>query len=220
MTDRALLQAAAACALAAALALLAMLAVALAHGGITQQHFEEARPALVFAAELLAARGPLTLTIAIDNVFVLFYVGALALAAWGLRGGALVPAGLVVAGATALGLLDLAENLDFLRMYAVLDMGGTLTSAEITGRMAASLFKWHVAYLTLFLFGFVIPLRGAVSLLLKLSLWLLLPAIGALLIAGPPDWRPAAALARYAGMLIGFLLIAGTAWAAGRRAAG
>lgn len=219
MTNNALLRVASAASLLAAAALVVMLLIAIAHGGVTQQHFEVVSEAPRYAEALAASRQAMMLTIAVDNIFVILYVTALTSAAWAFRGASgFVPAGIAVIGAVALGLLDWHENLDFLRMYALLDSGGAVTLFEIGTRMHLSLMKWHIAYGSLFLLGCLVPWQGVVAALLKLSLWALLPLLGAAFIVLPEAFHPWVSIMRYGAMLLGFFMMAAVFRTAARAA--
>lgn len=194
----------------AAVGLLAvMLVIAVQSGGVTQQRFELVMPLDVYTASFVAAKGTILHTLIFDNLFIVAYVGALALGLAALSTPETrVPAGLAIGAMTATGVLDFAENLHFITMYARLDAGQALTADELGWRMWASMMKWHIAYLGLALASFVIPVRGAASFILVWSLRVVLPVVGVLIYAGPEAWRPMLGLARYGAMLSGFILFA------------
>lgn len=194
--------------IAAAGILIVILMVAL-RAGVTQQKFETISSLASYTSTLLAARQPILATLTFDNLFILTYVGAIAFAMAGLRtaGNGWIAAAAAV-GMVATGLLDYGENLHFLTMYAGLDAGIDLTSAELSQRMWASLMKWHIAYAAMFAAGFVIPVRGPVSFVLVWSLRIVLPVIGVLVYTGPVEIRPLLGMARYVLMLSGFLMMA------------
>jgi hypothetical protein len=185
-----------------------MLVIAVQSGGVTQQKFELFAAPETYTAAFAAAKPVILHTLIFDNLFVIAYVGALALGLAALATAETrVAAGLAIAGIVAAGLLDYAENLHFIVMYARLDAGQGLTADELGWRMWASALKWHIAYAALALASFVIPARGIAGLVLVWSLRLVLPAVGVLIYAGPEAWRPALGLARYGAMLSGFILL-------------
>jgi len=185
-----------------------MLMIAL-ESGVTQQKFETVWSLARYTEQFIAARQPLLLTLIFDNLFVLAYAGAVGLAMAGLRNaenGWL--AALAAAGMVTTGLLDYAENLHFLTMYANLDAGVAISDGEVAQRMWSSLMKWHIAYAAMFVASFVVPVRGLLSFILVWSMRVVLPVVGVLVYTGPEDMRPLLGLARYALMFSGFVLMA------------
>ena len=185
-----------------------MLMIAL-ESGVTQQKFETVWSLARYTEQFIAARQPLMLTLTFDNLFVLAYAGAVGLAMAGLRNaenGWL--AALAAAGMLTTGLLDYAENLHFLTMYANLDAGVAISDGEVAQRMWSSLMKWHIAYAAMFVASFVVPVRGLLSFILVWSMRVVLPVVGVLVYTGPEEMRPLLGLARYVLMFSGFVLMA------------
>jgi hypothetical protein len=185
-----------------------MLMIAL-ESGVTQQRFETVWSLARYTEQFIAARQPLMLTLIFDNLFVLAYAGAVGLAMAGLRNaenGWL--AALAAAGMVTTGLLDYAENLHFLTMYANLDAGVAISDGEVAQRMWSSLMKWHIAYAAMFVASFVVPVRGLLSFILVWSMRVVLPVVGVLVYTGPEEMRPLLGLARYVLMFSGFVLMA------------
>jgi hypothetical protein len=194
---------------AAAGLLTVMLAIAIQSGGVTQQRFELFAAPEAYMAAFSAVEPVILHTLIFDNLFIIAYVSALALGLSALTTPETrVPAGLAIAGIAGLGVLDYAENLHFITMYARLNSGQALSADEIGWRMWASMMKWHLGYLSLALASFVIPVRGAASFVLVWSLRVVLPVVGVLIYAGPEAWRPMLGIARYGAMLSGFILFA------------
>jgi hypothetical protein len=185
-----------------------MLMIAL-ESGVTQQKFETVWSLARYTEQFIAARQPLMLTLTFDNLFVLAYTGAIGLAMVGLRNaenGWL--AALAAVGMVTTGLLDYAENLHFLTMYANLDAGVAISDGEVAQRMWSSLMKWHIAYAAMFVASFVVPVRGLLSFILVWSMRVVLPVVGVLVYTGPEEMRPLLGLARYVLMFSGFVLMA------------
>jgi hypothetical protein len=185
-----------------------MLMIAL-ESGVTQQKFETVWSLARYTEQFIAARQPLMLTLTFDNLFVLAYTGAIGLAMVGLRNaenGWL--AALAAVGMVTTGLLDYAENLHFLTMYANLDAGVAISDGEVAQRMWWSLMKWHIAYAAMFVASFVVPVRGLLSFILVWSMRVVLPVVGVLVYTGPEEVRPLLALVRYALMFGGFVMMA------------
>lgn len=185
-----------------------MLMIAL-ESGVTQQKFETVWSLARYTEQFIAARQPLLLTLTFDNLFILAYAGAIGLAMAGHRNGengwlALLAA----AGMLTTGLLDYAENLHFLTMYANLDAGVAISDGEVAQRMWSSLMKWHIAYAAMFVASFVVPVRGLLSFILVWSMRVVLPVVGVLVYTGPEELRPLLGLARYVLMFSGFVMMA------------
>ena len=185
-----------------------MLMIAL-ESGVTQQKFETVWSLARYTEQFIAARQPLLLTLTFDNLFILAYAGAVGMAMAGLRNaenGWL--AALAAAGMLTTGLLDYAENLHFLTMYANLDAGVAISDGEVAQRMWSSLMKWHIAYAAMFVASFVVPVRGLLSFILVWSMRVVLPVVGVLVYTGPEEMRPLLGFARYVLMFSGFVLMA------------
>jgi hypothetical protein len=194
---------------AAAGLLVVMLSIAIQSGGVTQQKFETVMELTAYAEAFTAARGTIVMTLIFDNLFVIAYTGAIAIGIGAMMTPETpVPGILAIAGIVATGVLDYAENLHFLTMYANIDAGVALTADELGWRMWASMLKWHIAYLGLAMAGFVIPVRGLVSWSLAWSLRIVLPVVGVLVYTAPDALQPLFGLARYALMLVGFAMFA------------
>jgi hypothetical protein len=185
-----------------------MLMIAL-ESGVTQQKFETVWSLARYTEQFIAARQPLMLTLTFDNLFVLAYTGAIGLAMVGLRNAENAwLAALAAVGMVTTGLLDYAENLHFLTMYANLDAGVAISDGEVAQRMWSSLMKWHIAYAAMFVASFVVPVRGLLSFILVWSMRVVLPVVGVLVYTGPEEVRPLLALVRYALMFGGFVMMA------------
>jgi hypothetical protein len=185
-----------------------MLMIAL-ESGVTQQKFETMSRLARYTEQFIAARQPMLLTLTFDNLFILAYAGAIGLAMVGLRNaenGWL--AALAAAGMVTTGLLDYAENLHFLTMYANLDAGLAISDGEVAQRMWSSLMKWHIAYAAMFVASFVVPVRGLLSFILVWSMRVVLPVVGVLVYTAPEEMRPLLGLARYVLMFSGFVMMA------------
>jgi hypothetical protein len=148
-------------------------------------------------------------TLSFDNLFILAYVGTISLAMAGLRTAETAwIAGAAAVGMVATGLLDYAENLHFLTMYANLAAGIPISEAEIGQRMWSSLMKWHIAYAAMFAASFVIPVRGPLGFVLVWSMRIILPIVGVLHYTTPEAFHATLGLMRYVLMLAGFLMMA------------
>ncbi len=206
-----LLRPAARCSLVAALILAGLAIATLAIPGlITQQYFESLRDVGVYSQTLLNAADTLRIIIAVDTLFILTYVSALIIGALAITTDharpLVIPVGALV---VLLGVLDTMENMDILRMLNTLEAGGAVTQGEIAARQAASLLKWNVGYLALFLFAFLIPYWDVTRGMLKLGLWIGLPVLGAVMNVSPTDgYGESLQLVRYLFLVVGFFLFA------------
>jgi len=177
-------------------------------GAASQERFEVFLDPAQYTAALNEAGRTLRLVLAVDDVYILTYVGALCFAALGFRAenpAAALAAGL---GAIALGGLDFWENMT---MGTSLDMamaGQTLDPARIAYQAAISAAKWHAAAATLVALTFAIPKERFFEILLVWATRLVFPAATALFVTGALDLRQLGLYAIYAGMLSGFVLLA------------
>ncbi len=186
---------------------------AIAGGGVTQQHFERAFDPRTWNAELAeAARGTLRWILYFDNLFVIVFPACLVLAARGLH--ALRPhalSSLAVAGLLGTALLDFGENLHLLvGVHRLLEFPNGLWAdrGEIELWSFLSLMKWHLAYLSLFAFSFLLPQATVLERLLAWSLRVGLVPIGVAVGVLTEEEAVPLEIARMALMLIGFLMLA------------
>lgn len=146
----------------ACLVVLAMLALFLV-SGVGQESLQSVHSSSVYSGLLLRAPTVLRATIALDNLFIVLY--ATVFAGTGVllvrRGTAVVLAVLVSLLLGAVALLDSIENLHFLVLLGQAEQGRAPSAGAIGTQVLESLFKFHVGYLGLFLFGLALPRRTA-----------------------------------------------------------
>jgi hypothetical protein len=200
---------------AAALSLIALLLligaaalVFLSDGTAAQERFEVYFDPAKYTAALLDAGQPLHVVLAVDDIFIIAYLGALGFAALGFRDEN--PAAAVVAGigAFVLGGLDFWENII---MGTSLDMaaaGVTVDAARIAYQVAISSAKWHASAVTLVALSFAIPKERFFETLLAWGTRLIFPAATALFVTGAAGLHQLGVFAIYVGMLSGFALLA------------
>ncbi len=200
-------------ALLAAFLILAMAGAAIAGGGVTQQHFERAAEPRAWNAELAeAAQGTLRWFLYFDNLFVLAFSTCLVAAARGLH--ALRPhalSGLAIGAILGVALLDFGENLHLqVGIHRLLEAprGMWADRGEIQLWSFLSLMKWHLAYLSLFAFSFLVPQDTVLERLLVWSLRLALIPIGVAVGVLTGEEAAVFEILRLALMLLGFLMLA------------
>ncbi|MGO9545180.1 MAG: hypothetical protein ACLPPF_10340 [Rhodomicrobium sp.] len=181
---------------------------AISGGAASQERFEVFIDPAQYTAALKEAGHYLRLMLAVDDVYILAYVGALCFAALGFRvenPAAALAAGL---GAIVLGSLDFWENIT---MGTSLDMamaGQAVDAGRIAYQAAISAAKWNAAAATLVALSFTIPKERFFEILLVWATRLVFPAATALFVTGALDLRQPGLYAIYAGMLSGFVLLA------------
>ena len=197
-------------ALGAGMAMLGMLLTSLfAANHITQQHFEFFSSSGVYATELMEASGTLRIILSFDNAFVVLYAASfifLFMALWHKEKTMNLIAGLVAVLAT--GLLDFYENHHILTFITMAEKGVSINADDIANQMTLSQLKFHLSYLSFFLFAFSMPNNTFLEKLLKYSLFFLQLPIGVLVYTSPQHIKPVFEILRYSFMLGGLLLIA------------
>lgn len=210
-------------ALVAAALMLAMVAGAVAGGGVTQQHFERAFEPRAWNQELAAATaGTLRWILYFDNLFVIAFSACLVMAARGLQALRPHPLGFVAVGCLlATALLDFGENLHLqVGVQRLMEFPNGLWAdrGEIELWSLLSLMKWHLAYAGLFAFSFLLEQVTALERLLVWSLRLGLVPVGvAVGVLGEREAQPLE-VARLALMFFGFLMLAAALKGAASRA--
>jgi len=197
-------------ALGASVAMLGMLLTSLfAVNHITQQHFEFLSQPGVYTKELLESSGTLRIILSFDNIFVVLYTASfifLFTALWHKEKTINLIAGLVALLATSL--LDFYENHHIFTFITMAEKGVSINADDIANQMTLSQLKFHLSYLSFFLFAFSMPGNAFLEKLLKYSLFFLQLPIGVLVYTSPPDIKPVFEILRYSFMLAGLLLIA------------
>ncbi|MCB1307638.1 MAG: hypothetical protein KDK30_05650 [Leptospiraceae bacterium] len=192
----------------AGLALLAMLLVSITHGGITAQAFEVVDSPESYAARILAVETPLRIILTFDNLFVVFYSAAflfLALHLYTKRNRYIVYAATVAIMITAY--LDFLENHHVLTLIASAWRELPISTEELKERMIWSQLKFHSSYLSLFLFGWILPGKTLLEKALKLSLLILFVPVGVLVYTYPESGSSIFQLLRYLLMWLGLWLL-------------
>lgn len=167
-----------ACSALAVALVLGMLAIFVATG-IGQDPLQYVHPAAEYRQILLRNPPMLRAAIGLDNLFIVAYCSVFVLMGWRLwRDGA--PRLLLSCALPLLllvGLLDMVENLHFLAMLAGAEQGLDPGDGRIAAQALASMVKFHVSYLGLFLLGLSLPGRTqAERLLARLLLFVQWPA--------------------------------------------
>jgi hypothetical protein len=200
---------------AAALSVLALLLliaatvmIFLSDGIAAQEHFEHYLDPVKYTAALRDAGQPLHVTLAVDDLFIVAYLGALGFAALGFRDEK--PAAALVAGlgAFALAALDFWENSTIGTSLDMALAGVSIDGARIAYQAAISAAKWNAAAVTLVALSFAIPKERFFETLLAWAARLIFPAATALFVTDAAGLRQLGLFAIYGGMLSGFALIA------------
>lgn len=197
-------------ALSAATVLLIMLLTSVFNGGFSPQYFEVIHSSDEYTKQILLHGDALNIILTMDNVFTMLYTGMLFFTIHTFRKNA--PDFLSVVAVVLVSLVALLDFLENIHIYSLLQTarGGTQVSAgDIQWQTIESMMKWHIAYLTFFILGFLLPASSWIEKMLKYSLWFLLVPVGVLVYATlnseygkPIEWM------RYICMLSGFVLLA------------
>jgi hypothetical protein len=196
--------------LGAGIALLCMLGLSLfSKGHITQQHFEIFSPTERYTSELLASDGLLRTILSFDNIFIVLYSASFIFLFLVLTQ-AEKPLNLIIGLIAVLGtgLLDFYENHHILTFIAMAEKGIPIANEDIAHQMTMSQMKFHLSYLSFFLFGFSMPSETLLEKALKYSLLLIQLPIGVLVYTSPDSLKPIFEIARYGCMLGGLFMIA------------
>lgn len=182
--------------------------------GIGQDPLQYVHPASDYAQLLLKNPPVLRLAIGLDNLFILSYATVFVLlSSQLLRDGGprlLIALGLGFMLATAL--LDMVENFHFLTLLSAAEQGHGPTDDAIAWQAAESMFKFHVSYLGLLLFGLALPrstpmLRTLATLLVAVQ-W----PVGVAIYVSPPFIALPLVFVRFAFFLASFTLVARINW--------
>lgn len=197
-------------AVAAAACLAGLLALTLLTGA-NQQAFEIVRAPADYAAGLLGTAAALRGVIALDDVFIAFYVSLTILLVRELPGAELaLLRTLIVAFGVAAGVLDYAENHHILALLRASEAGQALPLSGLILREDMSSLKWLLGSLAFFLVGLCLPTHNAGLRLFRFALIYVQLPVGALALAvSDPPWAALLHWARLLNVLAGFVL---TAW--------
>ncbi len=209
MARREHLRTAAAMSVLALMLLAAAAAVAVLSGGsASQERFEVFMDPAQYTSALIGAGRYLPIVLAIDDLFIVAYLGAIGFAALGFRDqnpAAALAAGL---GVFALAGLDFWENTAMGTSLGMATAGLTVDAGRIAYQAAISAGKWHAAAIALVALSFAIPKERFFETLLVWATRLVFPAATALFVTGALGLREASRFAIYGGMLSGFVLLA------------
>jgi hypothetical protein len=176
---------------------------------ITQQYFETLSASDVYAKELSTYSGILRSILTLDNIFIVLYSSAfifLFMVLSAKEKSLNLVVGLIAVLGT--GFLDFYENHHILTFLTMAEKGIVISVDDIASQMTLSQFKFHLSYLSFFLFAFSLPADTFLEKLLKYSLLFLLTPIGILVYTARDNLKPFFEISRYAFMLSGLFLIA------------
>ncbi len=177
-------------------------------GSAAQEQFEVFADPLQYATRLRESGQWLRVMLAVDNLFILAYVGALSFAALGFRFDRPAEAWAAGLGAFVLGTFDFWENLT---MGTSLDMavnGLTVDAGRIASQAAISGAKWNAAAAALVALTFAIPQERFFERVLVWAARIVFPIATALFVTGAAELRGYSQIALLAAMLSGFALLA------------
>ncbi|MBI5858055.1 MAG: hypothetical protein HZB42_10470 [Sphingobacteriales bacterium] len=194
----------------AGVALLCMVFISLfSDDHVTAQNFEMISSAENYTKGLIAYGNELRLILTFDNIFAVLYTAGFTFLFMALsykEKAINVTIAFIVVLAT--GLLDFYENHHILTFITTAEKGVPVNMNEVSGQMTLSQLKFHLSYLSLFLFAFSMPGNTFLERLLKFSLFFLQLPIGVLVYTSPQNMKPVFEILRYSFMLGGLLLIA------------
>jgi hypothetical protein len=194
----------------AAAALAAIIAVTVATG-VSQETFESVHSPAEYAALLRAGAGPLRLILAFDAAFIVFYTGFFAVLASLLRPTAdRLLLRLAIGAMLLVAALDMIEDHHILAMLAAATgpTGSDMPSAsELVAQAAASSVKFHLSYLSVFLFGLLLPRRNTRERLVAGSMLAVQLPIGIALFVAPAPADTILGFLRWGFYLSGFALL-------------
>ena len=191
--------------------LLATLCAIIVLSGVSQQRFEWVQPPAEYAARLVHDAGPLRLTIAIDDLFIVAYTLATLSLARSI-GTSKAIAIVIGCGGVAAGLLDFHENHQILAMLRMAEQGTPISADVILTRSELSQLKWLVGHATFVLVGVSLPApRTRLERSLVVSLVVFQLPVGVLVWVTSGLAFEIFVWVRYASFLAGFFVIAALA---------
>jgi hypothetical protein len=196
------------------LALLAALSVGgiLAAGlqaGISQEPFQIARTSAENLVKLMTNPQGLRFNIGFDNAFIVFYVSFFVLLTHRLKG--LVPDEVryvALFGSLLGALLDASENQHILAMLFSAEHGLAISTEESQIQMLASNLKFHIVYVSTFLFAFGLARLGALGTFIALGVWFVFLPLGLAIYVVPPEMTRPLIILRGLFFLSSFVLMA------------
>lgn len=196
------------------LALLAALSVGgiLAAGlqaGISQEPFQIARTSAENLVKLMTNPQGLRFNIGFDNAFIVFYVSFFVLLTHRLK--SLVPDEVryvALFGSLLGALLDASENQHILAMLFSAEHGLPVSTEESQIQMLASNLKFHIVYVSTFLFAFGLARLGALGTFIALGVWFVFLPLGLAIYVVPPEMTRPLIILRGLFFLSSFVLMA------------
>jgi hypothetical protein len=194
----------------AGIALLCMLGLSFfSDNHVTQQHFELFSHSEHYSSELLASSSLLKSILSFDNIFIVLYSTSfifLFLALTQVEKSLNLIIGLIAVLGT--GLLDFYENHHILTFLTMAEKGVSISNEDIAHQMTMSQMKFHLSYMSFFLFGFSMPSETLLEKALKYSLLFIQLPIGVFVYTSSDSLKPFFEISRYGCMLGGLFLIA------------
>jgi hypothetical protein len=193
----------------AGLSLLAMLLISLFDANhITQQYFEIANDAEIYSKELLANSTTIKRIVTFDNIFIVMYTASFVFLFMALQqNDNTVNLWIALAAILGTSLLDFYENHHIVSFMTMSERGVPLNQESIVSQMTLSQLKFHLSYLSFFLFAFSLPNQTILEKTLRYSMLFVQLPVGILVYTAPSDMQPYFALMRYLFMFAGLLMI-------------
>jgi hypothetical protein len=194
--------------LGAAIALLTMLLISFFdEHHITQQYFEIANNADTYSKELLENASTIKQILTFDNIFIVMYTANFVFLFMALRQDENMNLWIGLAALLGTSLLDFYENHHILTFITMAEKGIVLNQDSVVSQMTLSQLKFHLSYLSFFLFAFSLPKQTIIEKSLRYSILFLQLPVGVLVYTAPIHLQPTFALMRYVFMLVGLLMI-------------
>ncbi len=197
--------------LAVVTAVVFFLLLAMVHlHGISQQYFELVHAPEKYTEELAEHSRELHIIFVLDNIFIILYTCTAFFTIKTVSKNAPSFVSLTVyILIAAVGLLDFLENFNIYSLMQQVNQGIAVTAADIRWQSTESMMKWHLAYFTFFLLGFLILSETFIEKLLKYALLFWFVPTGILVYATvDTNYAGIFQWIRYLNLLSGFILIA------------
>lgn len=196
--------------LGAGVALLCMVFISIfSTDHVTAQNFEMISPVGDYTKGLLAYAGELRLILTFDNLFAVFYTAGFTFLFIALTyKEKAINVTIAFIAVLLTGVLDFYENHHILTFITTAEKGVPVNMDEVSSQMTLSQLKFHLSYLSFFLFAFSLPSKTFLEKFLKYSLLFVQLPVGVLVYTAPENLRPVFGIMRYSLMLGGLFLIA------------
>lgn len=192
---------------------LAVVMIAYALGGTSQEYFESIAEPADYARALLVHAAPLRTVFALDNLFLLAYSGYFVAYYVARRDHAdRTTLRLVLAAVLTAAALDAIENFHILAVLHLAEAGQLPSVGEIEAQYVLSAVKFTFGYLAAIGLALTYPRDSALARMVALTTGVAFPVIGVLVYVVPHPLAGALALARVVFFVSGYALSALVFW--------